>query len=381
MDDLEAILRAHGGTVESRGAFTLDSARFVQAMEDLNRAYPFAYLVKLLQFAFAGQPARLDVSLSAQRLVLSFVSRRSVHAHLEQAVGSRPVQADRLGRRPEHLRRAMALLMARPDLRLTVEEERTRLVVQEGDYGLDPVPSSLPLVGTKIELEPVQGHRLRSRPRVTFFDLLSPLVSRQWPEWTIAARFLAAPPCPVICNGEPVVRRRVPVMAREPALGRAAFIATIWATGRYGWGDLPREVPLGQEMHGSLVWEKETGNHGVLYLFRLARGEHGETPQLWQVVQDGFIIGNFRAPESLYPVEGWLDGSHLSTDASFLSAVRGSAWDTLVNEAETVGAEFLRYCAAEIDHVRPRLGYGIAFKRLRAGLRKWAASEAGQPGA
>ena len=374
MDDLEEILQAHSGHVDSSGAFTIDPARFVQAMEELDRAYPFAYLVKLLQFAFAGQPTRLDVSLSPDELHISFASWRARRGHLEQAVGAQSTPRDRLERRSEHLRHAIALLVARPDLILKVEEKGMRLEVSRGDFHLEPLPPSpFATAATTIELRPCPGEPRRSRPSAGIFNLLAPRISRQWPEWPLVCYYLAASPCPIYCNRSPVTRK--PMRAQPPSiLGRADSVATVWGVGRYGFGDLPREVPLGRLMPGALNWEKEAGDRSVLFLFRLARGEIGEPPRFWQVVQDGFIIGNFRAPSSLYPLEGWLDGSHLVTDGSFLSAVRSSKWEELVEQADSVAREFLQYCAAEIDTVKPGLSYKLAFKRLRAGLTRWAAS-------
>lgn len=371
MDKLAEMLGAHQGQVESSGVFTLDADRFTSAVLDLDAAYPFAYLVKLLQFAFAAHPDRLDISMASSHLELVFDPTRSSPDLLEQAQGTWLGGGVAVERRAVHLRHAIALLVARPDLELLVEEGSLRLAVRAGEFSLQRAPEQ---ATTRVRVRILRG--VAAPPRQisppVIFSLFPPHVTRRWPEWTDCTQYLAAPPCPVFCNGRPAERVVILGQTPSPILGRPAAMSSVWATGRYGSGELPFDVPDARELDWALRFEQQPGQRGLRYLLRLARGLQGEVPRFWYVVQDGFITGSYPHPEGLVPIECWLDGSSLPTDATFLATVENRAWEELHRGAIRASHDFLHRCAAEFASVKANLSFRIAASRRQTELRAWA---------
>lgn len=373
MDELQRLV-AEGEAVPGTGHFSLDPARLRQSMVELNQIQPCGFLVKLMQFAFAAGPRRLEVDLSAELLALRFRVGNVEAGSLSAAAGSLHSESPLhpLTRRFRHLRQALALLLARPDLELFLEEGEEQL---RAVGGKTRCRSCRPARYTRVELRPVRGERRLAKCTLASFEIFSPLVSRQWPEWTLVKQYIAAPPCVVVCNGElwtPSRKAELVGWQDSLMLERPQALSFCWATGRAGEGELPVDIPGAPQPEWGLTWTDSVGARGQRFLFRLSRGDQGETPRDFYFVQDGFIIDTMTRPDSLYPLEGWIDGAELLTDASGLRAVRNPTWEGLAEGAIHAARRFLHHCAAEFPPARVPLSQRLVARGRASELKAWA---------
>lgn len=327
MDEFLAHCR---GPVESHGQFTLDPRRYRETAIELDHRCPYRYLVKLFQCAFAACPEVLDVAIDKGRLEL----------HFEPGPLANPERAQR------HLQDALWLMQARYDLVLTVRRDAQEFSWAEGETRTREIPAQTRWL---LRLQPGKGGR--ERQIFSPLQLLSPRVSKQWPEWYVMLPYLAAPWGRVRVNRKALRPHRDPFERISPLLQQARSFETVSACGWAGVGLLPREIAGGRVQPDTPVWYQ--GDDTARQPRCFFRRSHGSGvganvyPRRWYVVQDGFIVDALPIPPHVTPFEGWLDGSELTTDASFLRAVRDDKWGELKDFAWHAAGEFTAWLCPE----------------------------------
>ena len=373
MDDLDAFLEEQSqGQLDSSGAFTLDWTRARQAYQGLAQADPSAFLLKLLQAAFASRPSSVTLHATVPTLELVWEGGGELTPVQISALESYLLTGQALGKAEttrafKHLARAFLLVAGRDDLCIDFQAPAGRLIV--GPSGLRKGPAQSGRSSTSIRIAAVAGGERLAKSSPFGLDLRSPLVSRAWPELGKVQGKLGCHSSPLFING-----RQWPLDGRNrpsSKLGTRVFLAASPANCGLGFGlDLRADDCQFHDPDGTLCQAIPlTHVQGTMLAsscfldFGFSWGN--EEKAFWdtlQLVADGIPVfesynwlGGAKVGVSMV-----MDASELPVDASTLALVKGPELSARIRRARELTATYFRQTAARMPKRSALSGWLLA---------------------